>query len=152
MKNTKTKKPKEKVLKELAQHFEADLNRSLPISIQPDGKIVYKDYYIGLNANRNWEVRNRFSNDVVGQFYLKTSALMAAKAHKAIQLEKFFEVKRLDNLYWANYYDTLIYRNNIKKVKEFDRYLILLTKLEQTEFLTERYKDEISRMFKLNFV
>jgi hypothetical protein len=152
MKNTKTKKPKEKVIKEIAQHFEADLKKSLPISIQPNGNVVYNDYYIKKNANGNWDLRHMTNHDVVDQFYLKTSALMAAKAYSKTQLERFFEIKRLDNQYWANYCDTLIYRNNIKKTKDFNRYLVLLNKLEQTEFLTEHYKEEISRMFKWSFV
>jgi hypothetical protein len=89
---------------------------------------------------------------VIDQFFLKTSALMAANAYSKTNLDKFFEIKRLDNQYWANYCDTQIYRHNIKKAKEYDRYLILLNKLEQTEFKTEHYKEEISRMFKWSFV
>jgi hypothetical protein len=149
---SKSKKPKDKVIKELAQHFEEDIKRTLPISIQPNGSIVYKEYYIKQNAHENWALYNRNTHDVIEQFYLKTSALMAAKAYNNIQLEKFFEIKRLDNQYWANYCDTLIYRNNIKKAKDFNRYLVLLNKLEHTEFLAEHYKEEISRMFKWSFV
>ena len=77
---------------------------------------------------------------------------MAAKAYDAVQIEKYFEIKRLDNRYWANYCDTLIYKRNIKTAKEFERYLILLNKLEQSNALAEHYKDEISRMFKWSFV
>jgi CRISPR/Cas system-associated endonuclease/helicase Cas3 len=152
MKNTKTKKPKEKVIKELAQHFEADLNRMLPISIQPNGDIVFENYYIKRNAAENWELRHKSTNDFVDQFFLKTSALMAAKAYNKTQLDRYFEVKRLDTQYWANYCDTIVYRNNIKKAKDFSRYLVLLNKLEHTEFLTEHYKETISRMFKWSFV
>ena len=47
-------KPRAKVVQELAKQFEADLNRSLPISIQPDGSIVYKNYYIKQISNKNW--------------------------------------------------------------------------------------------------
>ena len=35
-----------KAIKELAAQFEEDLNKTLPISIQPDGSIVYKEFYI----------------------------------------------------------------------------------------------------------
>jgi ribosome-interacting GTPase 1 len=148
----KNKKPKDKVIKELAQHFEEDIKRSLPISIQPNGNIVYKGYYIKKNTFENWALYNLNTHDLIEQFYLKTSALMAAKAYNNIQLEKYFEIKRLDNQYWANYSDTLIYRNNIKKAKDFSRYLVLLNKLEHTEFLAEHYKEEISKMFKWSFV
>jgi hypothetical protein len=152
MKNTKTKKPKEKVIKELAQHFEADLKKTMPISIQPNGGIVYKDYYIKENALGNWGLYNRHTQDEVSQYYLKTCALMAAKYYDLAHLDKFHEVKQLDTRYWAHHCDTQIYRKNIKTAKDFDRYLILLNKLEHTEFLVEHYKEEISKMFTWSFV
>jgi hypothetical protein len=77
---------------------------------------------------------------------------MAAKAYSSVNLDKFYEIKRADNLYWANYCDLQVYRKNIKTAKEFERYLILLNKLEHTEFLTEHYKEKISMMFKWSFV
>jgi len=151
-KSNKTKKPKEKVIKELAQHFEEDLKKSLPISVQPDGSIVYKSYYIKKNANENWGLFSMNTRDQVNEFYLKTCALMAAKAYSTVNLDKFHEIKRADNRYWSNYCDSQVYRKNIKTAKEFERYLILLNKLEHTEFLAEHYKEEISRMFKWSFV
>ena len=151
-KSNKTKKPKEKVVKELAQHFKEDFKKTLPISIQPNGSIVYKDYYIKKNSNENWALYNRHSHYQINEFYLKTCALMAAKAYSMVQLEKFTEIKQADNRYWANYSDTQVYRKNIKTAKDFDRYLVLLNKLEHTEFLAEHYKEEISRMFKWSFV
>jgi len=151
-KSNKTKKPKEKVIKELAQHFEEDIKKSLPISIQPNGSIVYNNYYIKKNANDNWGLFSLSTHDQINEFYLKTCALMAAKAYSKVQLEKFAEIKQADNRYWSSYCDTQTYRKNIKTTKDFDRYVILLNKLEHTEFLTEHWKEEISRMFKWSFV
>lgn len=145
-------KPKPKVVQELAKQFEADLNRSLPISIQPNGSIVYKQYFIKQIANGNWGLFSLASKDLIEEFYLKTTALMAAKAYNNIQLEKYIEIKRLDNRYWANYTDSMIYGKNMKTAKEFEKYLILLTRYEHTAFLTEHYKEEISKMFKWSFV
>jgi hypothetical protein len=145
-------KPRPKVVQELAKQFEADLNRSLPISIQPDGSIVYKNYYIKQIANKNWGLFNLMTKDLIEEFYLKTSALMGAKAYNAIQLEKFFEIKRLDNRYWANFTDSLIYGKNMKTAKDFDKYQVLLTRYEHSAFLSEHFKEEISRMFKWSFV
>jgi len=39
-------KPKPKFIKELAGQFEVDLANTLPISIQPNGDIVYKEFVI----------------------------------------------------------------------------------------------------------
>jgi hypothetical protein len=151
-KSSKTKKPQGRVIKELAQHFEEDLKKSLPISIQPNGTVVYKSYYIKKNSNENWGLFNMNTHDQINEFYLKTCALMAAKAYSNVNLDKFHEIKRADNRYWSNYCDSQVYRKNIKTAKEFERYLILLNKLEHTEFLAEHYKEEISRMFKWSFV
>lgn len=148
----KQNKPKQKVLKELAGHFEDDLKTSLPIAIQPDGSMVYKEYVIKLNANKNWGLYDRRNGASIEEYYLKTCALMAAKAYSGIKMEKFFEIKRLDNRYWANYCDTLIFKRNLKTVKEFERYCILLTRLETSEEQTKHFKEEISRMFKWSFV
>lgn len=148
----KPKRSKAKVVQELAAHFEQDLNKTLPLSIQPDGSVVYKNFLIKINELGNWGIYNIQSRHSVDQFYLKTSAVMAAKAYNNTNLTKFFEIKHLDQKYWANYCDTLVYKNNIKTAKDFERYLILLNKLEHTEFLTEHYKEQISMMFKWSFV
>ena len=63
-----------------------------------------------------------------------------------------FEIKRLDNRYWANFTDSLIYGKNMKTAKDFDKYQVLLTRYEHSAFLTEHFKEEISRMFKWSFV
>lgn len=152
MKNTKTKKPKAKVIKELVTHFEEDLKKSLPVTIQPNGNLVYKNYYIKKTKESYWQLYNLKSHDLVSQFYLKTCALMGAKAYSNSNLEKFSEIKRLDTQYWANYSDNLIYTHHIKNAKEFNRYLILLNKLEHSRDLAEHYKEQISKMFKWSFV
>jgi hypothetical protein len=148
----KPKKPRAKVVQELAAHFEQDLNKTLQLSIQPDGSVVYKNYLIKINELGNWGIYSIQSTHSVDEFYLKTSAVMAAKAYHNTNLTKFFEIKHLDQKYWSNYCDTLVYKNNIKTAKDFERYMILLNKLEHTEFLTGHYKEQISMMFKWSFV
>ena len=83
---------------------------------------------------------------------MKTCALLAAKAYYTVNLEKFHEVKRLDNLYWANYTDSLVFQHNIKDVKDTERFLILLNRLEESNLRKQHYQEEISRMFKWSFV
>lgn len=77
---------------------------------------------------------------------------MAGRAYSRTQLEKYFEIKRLDNRYWANYCDMQVYTHNIKSAKEFDRYVILLNKLEYSTEQANHFKEEITRMFKWSFV
>jgi len=154
--NPVAKKPakinKQKVIKELATHFEADVNKTLQLSIQPDGSVVYKQYYVKQSPSEMWNLISLKSNDIVDTYYLKTSALMAAKAYSRADLTRFFEIKELDNHYWASYSDSMIYSHNIKRAKEFDRFVILLNKLELSQQRTEGYKDKISTMFRWSFV
>ncbi len=148
----KTKKSKKPVVAQLANQLDKELSANLPVTVLPNGSIVYKNYIVKQLANSNWGVYNRINKDLVEQFFLKSCALMGAKAHSLTQVEKFLEIKRLDNRYWASYCDTMIYKNNIKNAVELDRYLILLTKLEHSTTLTEHFKEEISRMFRWSFV
>lgn len=143
------KKPK--AVKALAAEFEHDLNRVLPITVQVDGSLVYKDYLVKENKVGNWIVYHIPGKTPVGEFYLKTCALMAAKAYSKTDINKFFEIKRIDDKYWANRSDLAVYTKNIKLAKDFDRYLILLNKLEHSKDLTTFYKEKISTMFTWSF-
>jgi hypothetical protein len=145
------KKQNKKQVKELAVQFEAELNRSLPISIQPNGSIVYKNFVIKRTPNSMWGLYNLNSQYLLESFQLKTCALMAAKQY-TINLNKFFEIKRIDTKYWNFFSDVQVYKHNIKRAKDFDRYVILLNKLEHSEELSAYYKEVISRMFKWTFV
>ena len=145
------KQPRVKVIKALASQFEEELNKTLPITVRSDGAIVYKDYYIKVRKNGNWGLYSIWTKDLVNEFFLKTCALMAAKAYASAQIEKFLEIKRLDNNYWSNHSDSLVFRNNIKKAHALDKYIILLNRLEESEARASSFKEEISRMFKWTF-
>ena len=147
----KQNKPKPKFIQELAGQFEEELNRALPLSIQPDGSVIYKNFIVKKTKLGNWGLYNLKSKYLIDEYHLKTCALMGAKQY-TINLNKFFEIKRVDTQYWANYSDNQVYRINIKKVKDFSRYLILLNKLEYSQERTDHFKEQISRMFKWTFV
>ena len=148
----KQTKSKKSTVKELASQFDQDLNPTLTIKVLPNGSVVYKAYIVKSIPNGNWGVFHIHTKELVEQFFLKSCALMAAKAYMHTQLEKYFEIKRLDNRYWASHCDTLVYKRNIKTAKDFERYLILLNKLEHSDALSTHFKEEISRMFRWSFV
>jgi hypothetical protein len=152
MKQSKSTKPKAKVIKELASQFEEELKSTLPISVLPNGNIAYKQYLIKHTAQGDWGIYKRTVMDPIGVFYLKSSALMAAKAYDRNDLNKMFEIKRMDTDYRNSHSDSLIFANNIKKAKDFGRYIVLLNKLEYSQERTEHFKEQISRMFKWSFV
>ena len=148
----KQNKSKPKAVKELASQFEEELNKSLPISVLPDGSISYKEFNIKRNDIGNWVIYNKNSRVIIEEFYLKTTALMAAKAYSKVNLNKFFEIKHLDNKYWASYSDNQIYKHNIKKAKDYEKYLVLLNRIEHSQERADYFKDKISTMFKWSFV
>lgn len=151
MKKQNKKLPKIKI-KELAEQFQQDFDSKLPITVLPNGDIVYKNYVVRQTSIGNWGLYDKGYSELRDQFFLKSCALMAAKAYNNTQLDKYFEIKRLDNRYWANHSDLMIYKKNIKTAKEFERYVVLLNKLEDTEDKVKHYQEQISRMFKWSFV
>ena len=148
----KQNKPKTAVIKELASQFEAELNKSMPVTVRKDGSLLYKNYVIEQNNNNNWALYHAGSNESIDEFYLRTCALMGAKAYQNTDLTRYFEVKRLDNKYWASYSDNQVYKKNIKTAKDSERFMILLNKLEDSEVQATHFKEAISRMFKWSFV
>jgi hypothetical protein len=151
MKTNKSKKSKEKIIKELAMQFEEDFKKTLPISILPNGNIAYKNYIIKTDDQGDWIIEKAGVINPIGSYYLKTSALMATKAYDRNDLNKMFEIKQIDTDYKKNHTDSLIFANNIKKANDFSRYIVLLNKLEYSQERTEHFKEKISNMFKWSF-
>ena len=145
MKNSK------KTIRELAQYFDQELQTSLPISILPNGALVYKDYLVKQLPNNNWGVFNIMNKDLKDQFHLKSCALIAAKAYTHRYFYKCNEIKDLDNSYWANYSDFVVYKNIINKSSD-EQYPILLTRLEESDYRANKVKNKISKLFKHTFV
>lgn len=148
MKNLKSNK----AIKELAGYFDKELQAHLPVTVLPNGVIVYKDYYVKQTSNGNWGMFRISNKELVNQYFLKSCALMAAKAYHTINLEKYNEIKQLDNKYWANHSDSIIFKNNLKLAKDFEKYQVLLTRYEYCEQQAREYKEQISRMFRWSFV
>lgn len=147
----KKSKIRDRVIKELAGQFETELKRALPISVQPNGNIVYKTCYIK-SFNGGWGLHSLHNHDHIDTLHLKTCALMAAKYYINADMQSYNEVKQLDRRYHACQTKAAIYRKNIKTAKDLDRYVILLNKLEWCEGIAQRYQEEISTMFNWRFV
>jgi hypothetical protein len=150
--NKRKNKSNPKLIKELASHFEEDFKSSLPISIRKDGSMIYKEFCIKQDSSKNWVVYYIGTDDLVGTFFLKTCALMATKAYWRADMAKFHNIKELDGRYYASYMETQVCQNSMKKAIDYDRYQILLNKLELSQDKVAKFKNEISRTFKWSFV
>jgi hypothetical protein len=152
MKNSDKSKFDPKVLKELAAHFEEDISRNLPMVMHEDGTITYKKYAITKTPLETWALYDVDGKTCLGEFFLRTCAIMSAKAYDDRNHIKAFEVKRLDYNYWSSFSNNQIYKINVTRTTESFRHSILLNKLEDSHQKTEFYKSKITNMFKDAFV
>jgi hypothetical protein len=150
MKNSN--KPSPALLKALATHFEEDFKHNLPVVIHNDGNMTYKKFVILKSPHETWGVFESESKSCLGHFFLKTCAIMIAKASHDKNYYKMLEIKQLDTNYWTHYFNKQVYKTNIKKTKSPIRQQILLSKLENSRDKVEFYKSRISNMFKYSFV
>lgn len=149
----KKKQTQESKVKELAEDFGNTLTKKLPVILLKNGAIGYKDFIIKQNSLGRWGIHSIHNlKETVGEYNLKTCALMAAKAYNSTQIARFNEIKELDNHYQANHIEHQVYKKNIKSAKELDKYIILLNKLEESVIKTESYKQKITTMFHYAFV
>lgn len=144
-------KNQKKTIKELAQYFDQELQTLLPISVLPNGALVYKDYLVKQLPNDNWGVINVSSKELKEKFHLKSCALIAAKAYTHKHFNKGIEIKELDNNYWVNHLDVTLYKNIINKANA-EQYPILLTRLEESDYRTNKFKNNIYKLFTQAFV
>jgi hypothetical protein len=152
LKNKQTNKPRPDV-KKLADVLDIEFKKIVPLIPLPDGSVAYKDFVVKKNKAGAWCIYSKHTTNYShGEFNLQTCALVAAKALTQMQLQRYNEIKSLDNKYWSNFYRTSVYQHNIKLAKDYDRYLILLNKLEDSTWKASHYKEEISKLFRWAFV
>ena len=157
--NKQKNKPKHKQqsprtdVKKLADVLDIEFKKIVPLIPLPDGSVSYKDYIVKKNKLGAWCIYSKHSSNYShGEFNLQTCALVGAKALSQMRLADFNDIKSLDNKYWNNYYRSSVYQHNIKTAKDYDRYLILLNKLEDSTWKANHYKEEISKLFRWAFV
>jgi hypothetical protein len=141
-----------KSIKELASYFDQELQASLPISVLPDGSLVYKGFLVKQLDNKYWGVYNTTSKELINDYYLKSCALIAAKEYNNRHYEKYQNIKMLDNKYASVSTDAVVFKNNIALVADENRYQIMLTRLEESTALTQYYQQLIFRLFRQSFI
>jgi hypothetical protein len=146
------KKQQTKIIKEFAGYFDQELQTTLPISVLPDGSLLYKDFLVRQLDNTYWGVYNILSKDLINEYFLKSCALIAAKEYNNRHYEKYQSVKLLDSRYASAANDTTVFKNNIELTTDTDKYHILLTRLEESSALSQYYKQLILRLFRQSFI
>ena len=146
------KKQQSKVIKEFAEYFDQELQATLPISILPNGSLVYKDLLIKKLDNTGWGVYNMLSKDLINEYFLKSCALVAAKEYYHRHYAKYHNVKLLDNKYASTSTDAAVFKNNIELVTDNEKYAIMLTRLEESLCLSQYYQGLILQLFRQSFI
>jgi hypothetical protein len=150
-KNTKKALSRPKI-KELAGQFDDELKKHVKLTVLKNGAIGYKDFIIKKNKHQDWCIHHiRNISDAIGEFKLKTCAVLAAKAYSLTSIQKYYEIKELDTQYWANHINNLVYKNIITQPVDLDRYIIILNKLEDSEVKADHLKRKITTMFHASF-
>lgn len=146
------KKHQTKIIKEFAGYFDQELQTTLPISVLPDGSLLYKDFLVKQLDNTYWGVYNILSKDLINEYFLKSCALIAAKEYNNRHYEKYQSVKLLDSKYASVTNDATVFKHNIELVADNEKYHILLTRLEESTSLSQYYKQLILRLFRQSFI
>lgn len=135
----------------LVGSVENKLKYRSPILILSNGFMAYHQYLIGELDNGNWGVYNTNTIEPIDQFYLRSSALIAAKSHEDINIKNFHTIKQLDRKYWANLHNSVIFSSYCATNIDYDKYLILMDRLEDSIIRRDKHKGDIIKMFKSMF-
>ena len=146
------KKQKSKIIKEFAEYFDQELQATLPISILPNGSLAYNDLLVKQLDNGGWGVYNMISKDLINEYFLKSCALVAAKEYYHRQYAKYHNVKLLDNKYASATTNATVLKNNIELVTDTEKYHILLTRLDESQNISQYYQKLILRLFRQTFI
>lgn len=146
------KYPSKTVIKEIAGYFDQELQTTLPLSVMPDGSLVYNDFLVKRLDNENWGMYNLITKDLINEYYLKSSALIASKAYNHRHYAKYYEINDLDRKYAVLSNDNLVFKHNLDLVTEADKHEVLLTKFEENTLQYKYYKKLILRLFRQTFI
>jgi hypothetical protein len=134
----------EKLLKEVDKLMPAVLK---------DGTIGYHNYVIKKNKIGLYEliqVGKNLKNNI-GSFYLKSSALIAARQHRYNRIMELAQTKDMDQRYWSNHMDAVNFKDMYKRTKDEVKRDIFLWRYEQARDRAEYYKQEITQAFTYAF-
>jgi len=130
-----------------------DINLLLPAVELDEDTIVFHNYIIKKNKLDQWDliqVGKKLRN-IIASFNLKSSALMAAKAHKNNRIMHVHRIIDLDQRYWSNYIDTVLFRERYKQTKDLVKRDIFLWRYEQSLDRVYNYKQKITSAFHAAF-
>lgn len=124
--------------------------KKIPLVVLAKNVLAYKKYKIKQDKKGLWILFDPHG-DVVDKFRIKTTASLAAKFYDQTNLRKFNEIKILDSQYWNNHSDSVFFEYRYKNTQDLDKRDLFMWRWEVAQGRVQRYKHEISVLFKANF-
>ncbi len=124
--------------------------KKIPLVVLSKNTLAYKKYKIKQDNKGMWALFDPHGS-IVDKFRIKTTASLAAKFYDQTNIRRFNEIKILDGQYWNNSNDSVFFEYKYKNTKDLDKRDLFLWRWELAKGRSDRYKQEISAMFKANF-
>jgi len=131
--------------------IEQQVLKELPIKIVGD-VITYNDYVIKQDHNGYWNLYANFNGlDLVEKFYLRTSALMAAKKYEKCMMRDFKFILSMDQHYAKLDNDIKHFRYQMKKTNDTVKKDNYLFRLQECYITISNIKEQIQQMYRTSF-
>jgi hypothetical protein len=140
-----------KISKEQYRMMEQELLNELPIKI--NGNIIeYNNYIIKQDKQGYWDLYANFNGlDLVNKFYLRISAVMAAKQYEKSKMQEFNSILSMDSHYSKLHNDILHFRHQMKKTSDVVKKDNYLFRLQECYLKLTNIKQEIEKMYRASF-
>jgi len=134
----------------LEKFLEQEFKNKTPLLVLKDKSLVYKTIKVKKSKNNKWCISSATGYEL-DQFYLKTTAAIAAKYHSDKNYSKLNELKILDFQYWQCAFDEEIFNHKIKTTKDLDKLDIYIARWELAKAKSDLYKEKVSDLFRRAF-
>jgi hypothetical protein len=131
--------------------IEQQLLKELPIKIVGNA-IAYNNYVIKQDKQGYWNLYANFNGlDLVDKFYLRVSALMAAKKYEKCKIREFKLILRIDQHYAKLHNDITHFRYQMKKTNDTMKKDNYLFRLQECYATISDIKEQIQQMYRTSF-
>jgi hypothetical protein len=114
--------------------------------------ITYNDYVIKQDSQEYWNLYANFNGlDLVDRFYLRISALMAAKNYEKSKMREFKLILSMDQLYAKLHNDITHFRYQMKKTNDTVKKDNYLFRLQECYAKISDIKEQIQQMYRTSF-
>ena len=131
--------------------MEQELLNELPIKVNGN-VITYNNYIIKQDKQGYWDLYANFNGlDLVNKFYLRISAVMAAKQYEKSKMQEFNSILSMDSHYSKLHNDILHFRHQMKKTSDVVKKDNYLFRLQECYLKLTNIKQEIEKMYRASF-